>query len=369
MKSIRFFPILFLLSDACIDRYEIPEQISGPRLVVDGMITNLPGPYTIELFISTDLNTNINNRVGVSRATVKIVDDLGNEETLTETSVGVYRTRPDGIRGTVGRKYHTVIFIGDKQYRSAPQEMLPSGTIENVNWSFRENAINQNDPGEPQDVLDVTIDSRGVDGEQNLFRWRWSSIHRVKTFPELRTREVGRPPVILPDPLPCSGYVPGPYGTIRKVDICTCCDCWVSEHGSRATISKNNTVSNTEFNGVFIARVPVDHWRFSVRYYMLIEQFSLSEEGYAFWKLIQSQQEGEGSLFQPNAIKVRGNIYPTDESDELVLGFFGVSAVTQKEIFIDRREVPSRIEIKSDTVKGSCLGQFRGSSNQKPIFW
>jgi hypothetical protein len=176
MKLLRYLPVLFILNDACIDRYELPEQISGPRLVVDGMITNLPGPYTIELFISTDLNTLANNRAGVPNATVKIVDDLGNEEVLTETKLGVYQTKPNGLRGVVGRKYHTVIYIGDKEYRSAPQEMRPSGSIENAEWIFRENAINQNDPGEPQDVLDVTIDSKGTEGEQNLFRWRWSSI-------------------------------------------------------------------------------------------------------------------------------------------------------------------------------------------------
>lgn len=362
-------PFLFLLSDACIDRYDLPEQILMPQLVVDGMITSLPGPYTIELSVASDLNTNLNSRVPVTRATVKIADDLGNEETLKEVSPGVYQTSESGIQGVIGRKYHTVIRIEEKEYRSEPQEMVPAGTIDDVRYSFVLDAINQNDPGEPQDVLDVRIDAKGVEGRENLFRWRWSSIHEVKTYPELRTREAGRPPVVIPDPLPCSGYVPGPFQTIRKVDICTCCSCWIPEYGSRATISKNNSVSNNAFNDVFIARIPVDHWRFNIRYFMRVEQFSLSEEAYEFWKLIQSQQEGEGSLFQPNAVQVKGNVYRADESAEKILGFFGVSAVSQKEFYVDTREVPSEIEIKRDTVKGSCLGHFKGSSNQKPIFW
>ena len=369
MKVVRLIPIVLLLSDACVDRYELPEQLAAPRLVVDGMITDQPGPYSVELFISTDLNTNLNNRVHVPNATVKIVDDLGNEEVLKEVNVGVYQSDVNGIRGTIGRKYHTVIYLDEKEYRSDPQELLPAGEISEVRYEFREGIMNQNDPGEPQDALDVRIDSRGVEGKKNLFRWRWSSIYRVKTFPELRTREAGRPPVVLPDPLPCSGYIPGPYGTIVKVGVCTCCDCWVPEYGSRVTISKNTSVSDNAFKDVFLARVPVDHWRFSARYYMLVEQFSLSQEAYAFWNLIQSQQDGEGSLFQPNSVEVVGNVYNTSDATEKVLGLFAVSAVTRKEFFIDTREVPSQIEIKRDTVKGSCLGHFRGSSNQKPIFW
>lgn len=369
MKVVRIIPILLLLSDACIERYELPEQLAAPRLVVDGMITDQPGPYTIELFISTDLNTNLNNRVHVSNAIVKIVDDQGNEEGLKEVSPGVYESNVNGMRGVIGRKYHTVIHHNEKEYRSNPQELVPAGEISDVRYDFRVGIINRNDPGEPQDALDVRIDSKGVEGRENLFRWRWSSIYRVKTFPELRTREVGRPPVVMPDPLQCSGYIPGPYGTIVKVGICTCCDCWVPEYGSRATISNNTSVADNAFNDVFIARVPVDHWRFSSRYYMLIEQFSLSQEAYTFWKLIHSQQEGEGSLFQPNAVQVEGNIYNSSDPSEKVLGLFAVSAVTRKEFFIDTRDVPSQVEIKRDTVKGSCLGQFRGSSNQKPTFW
>lgn len=368
MKLFRFIPIVFVLADGCIERYDLPNQISQPRLVVNGMITNLPGPYSVELFISNDLNTNLNKPTPVSRAVVKIVDDAGNEEVLTEKSVGIYETSPTGIRGEVGRKYHVIINIEERQYESEPQELLPAGEISDVQYDFQVGAINQNEPAKPQDVLNVYIDSKGVPGETNLFRWRWSSTHEVKTFPELRTREFGRPPVVIPDPLPCSGYVPGPAGTIRKVDVCTCCNCWVPEYGQRAMVSNNQAVKADQFNAVYVAKVPVDHWRFSVRYYMKIEQFSLSQEAYDFWKLVQSQQEGEGSLFQPNSVKVKGNIYPTT-SEEEVLGFFGVSAVAQKEFFIDRREVPSKVDIKNDTVKGSCLGQFTGSTNRKPVFW
>jgi hypothetical protein len=368
MKPLRFFPILFLFADACIERYDLPELMSEPKLVVNGMITNQPGPYTVELFISSDLNTNLNKPTAVAGAVIKIVDDEGNWERLIEKSVGVYQTNPTGMQGREGKKYHIEIAIGEKQYRSAPQELVAAGEISDVRYEFQLDAINRNEPAKPQDVLNVYIDSKGVAGETNLFRWRWSSTHEVRTFPELRTREFGRPPVVIPDPLVCSGYVPGPAGTIRKVDICTCCNCWVEEFAQRAMVSNNQAVKADQFNSVQIAKVPVDHWRFSVKYYMKIEQFSLSQEGYNFWKLVQSQQEGEGSLFQPNSVKVKGNVFSTT-SDEEVLGFFGVSGVAEREFFIDRRQVPSKVEIKADTVKGSCLGQFSGSSNRKPVFW
>jgi hypothetical protein len=64
---------------------------------------------------------------------------------------------------------------------------------------------------------------------------------------------------------------------------------------------------------------------------------------------------------------VKGNIYSTTHPEEEVLGIFAVSAVTGKELFIERKNIP--FVLNADTVRGSCLGQFKGSSNIKPIFW
>jgi hypothetical protein len=190
----------------------------------------------------------------------------------------------------------------------------------------------------------------------------------VKTYPELRTNWGGRPPVEFPDPLPCSGYRPGPGpGGLERFDICTCCNCWVDEAGEEALISNNQFVENNSFQGAYIAQLPIDFWRFNIRYFIKVEQLSVSEEIYAFWKLVKSQQDGEGSLFQPNSVKVRGNIRSVTDPEEEILGIFAVSSVTSKEVFIERKDIP--LVLTTDSIRGSCLGQFRGSTNTKPIFW
>ena len=83
MKYSWLFLLIFLLSDACIDRYDLPQQIVDPKLVVDGLITNRVGPYRVQLSTAYDLNSFVNSPDPVRKATVKISDDAGNEETLT----------------------------------------------------------------------------------------------------------------------------------------------------------------------------------------------------------------------------------------------------------------------------------------------
>lgn len=369
MKKNRKYTWLFILAllvvDACIERYEIPEKIVIPRLVVDGMITNAPGPYTVELFMAYDINTFINKPDPVTKATVQISDDAGTTETLTEVSPGVYMTSPGGIQGVVGRSYKILIETEKGQYTSEPQILSDGGELLDLRYEFDQFA-NSSSGGEPEPAVNFFIDAQGRTGEQNFFRWRWSSVYETVNNPELKTAWVGKNPVEVANPPLCSGYKAAGGKKIVRFDVCTCCNCWVYEAGQTAVVSKNSSVSDDRFVNVKVASVAMADRRFDVRYYLKVDQLSISEEVYEFWKLIEAQQLGEGSLFQPNAVRVQGNIRSITNPDEQVLGVFSVSSIVSREVMVDRKEIPFTIEV--ETVPESCLLR-PGATNVKPLFW
>lgn len=84
--------LLFLVSDGCVDELDVPVVIDQNRLVVDGSITDQPGPHTVKLYLSSSLNQDLDYPVYVSGASVQIRDDLGNTVSLTEIRDGVYQT-------------------------------------------------------------------------------------------------------------------------------------------------------------------------------------------------------------------------------------------------------------------------------------
>src|SRR5512145_2625953 len=103
--QIRFLYIFLILGLAvgCLDPYfpHTNDYVDLP--VIEGMITDRPGPYTIRLTHSTAIeNMAIKPIQG---ATVTIFDDLGNQEVLEETEPGIYQTSISGIRGQIGRSY------------------------------------------------------------------------------------------------------------------------------------------------------------------------------------------------------------------------------------------------------------------------
>jgi hypothetical protein len=104
------------------------------------------------------------------------------------------------------------------------------------------------------------------------------------------------------------------------------------------------------------------------RYYIEAQQVGLSEEAYTFWNLIGKQQVGSANLFQPNAIKVRGNIRSITNPDDEVLGFFGVSGVATRSLYVQESLVPYELP-PLDQVNYSCLSYFTNATTEKPFFW
>jgi hypothetical protein len=369
MRIVRILPFLLLVLDACVERLDVPVATPVPALVVDGLLTDEDGPHVISLYLSSKPNMDLPAVVRVKGATVKISDDLGNEESLVENADGNYQTSA-GFKGVVGRSYRLSITTSDgKKYESDLQKMAPAGTIEDMYFEYEENAINKDDVTLPQDVVKIYIDGKGLAGAPNLYRWRWNGTYGVRTYPERKQRRIPDTGVWVPDPLPCSGYVLNPVTLgLNQVGPCVCCDCWVSEFSSTAFISKNS-LNGLDFKGLFLAQIPVEAFRFHEKYYVEAEQLSLTDEVYDFWKLVEIQQKTSGDLFQPNVVQIRGNMHSMTNSDEPVFGIFSVSAVAKRTFFLDRvNDLPKPVA-NIDTLVVDCRLYFKNSSNERPPFW
>ncbi len=355
-------PILFLIVMACVDPLNVKLPGSERRLVVDGLITDQPGPYQVKLYYSNQLSSiRLVPFDPVTLAQVSIFDDQNNKHVLTEITPGIYETNRDEFKGEIGRGYFLSIRTSDgREYKSDVQHMVASGEISNIYFEFETNNLLKEDY-----YLKVFIDAKGALEEDNLFRWRWTTIHKTKSYPERQTKST--PGGEIPIPPLCSGYV-YQRGQLIRVGDCTCCICWSYNYSDGAFVSHNEFVSENQFNKQFLGSIPVTSMHFSDRYYIQVEQLSLSEEAYHFWSLVEKQQVGSTNLFQPNAIKIRGNVKNISNPDEEVLGFFGVSGVAIKSLYIQESEVPIRLP-EQDPVNYSCLQYFKNATTEKPFFW
>lgn len=355
--------MIFLLLDACIDPLQIPLSSKGSLMVVDGMITNEPGPYQVSLFYSSNLENSARLAEPVSGATVSIVNSLNETELLSETSPGIYESSAAGMQGVVGVSYYLKIVTQTGSYQSTTQTMAPSGTIDNLYFEFSSEEMIDPNGTEIVDAFNLFIDSHGAETDPNLYRWRWTGVYKVRAFPELHTK--GDPPY--PAPWPCSGYI-NSGGYLVRIADCECCICWLTAYSPTAVASESRFTGGYKFKKVGVGSVAVTGRHFYERYHVEVQQLSVSEEVHNFWKLVERQQAALGSLFQPNAVKIRGNINSVTNPDEQVLGIFSVSAVSKKSIFIDPEDLPYPAP-PIDTMVYDCRTSYRYSTTEKPSFW
>ncbi len=386
---ILFF--ILLLYDSCIDRLKNFAPDSDSQLVVDGHITDAPGPYTIKLS-RTRRVVDFSPLATVSARKVTIFDNAGNEEVLTEIGAGIYQTSPSGIRGVIGREYFVRIETrDDKIYESIPEKINLSGTVDSVYYEFEQYKTEQ---GADKYQFRIFMDSKGEPDGQNLFLWKLIGTFRVVTVPKLYFYIVRGAP--LRDPRPCSGFIlDQSINKLNYVRPCECCECWASLVDKIPNVSDNYLVSNSRFKKVDMGVIPVEFWPFWDKTMVKVEQLSLSKIAFDYFKIIRDQKEGATSLFQPAIGKALSNIFLKNGNEE-VQGIFYAAAISKKILFLTAEDIPlgpsiippapdippilyprgDEPETESDfyskdksIIRESCIFAFRNSTTKRPLEW
>jgi hypothetical protein len=374
-RLIYFVCLLILVLDSCVEPFNIELTESEATLVVDGEITDQPGPYTIRVFRTADLQSQFEKTVWITDAQVWIFDDLGNQEQLDQTQPGHYSTSPSGIVGQIGRSYFTRIITSDgNTYESVPEKILPVGEIVNL---YNEFELNE-DPEESRHVTTTNgfklyVDSELLPEQNGLVRWRWKSTFEILTYPQFKTRPEfqGRAVVIVPNPPQCSGYFRRGNNAIQ-FDDCFCCVCWIEQYSTVPILPKSGLNQTGLLTQNQVAFIPASRRLFHKKFHIEVEQLSVSQNVFDFWKKVEAQKTSGSDLFQTPPPATVGNIKALTPNSLPARGVFSASSIKTKSIFIDREEIPYSLP-KIDTLKESCLEIYKirdaNSSTTKPVFW
>ncbi len=356
---------LFALLSACVDRISFDVPDTSRQLVVDGMISDQPGPYTVKVSRSFSTRTAAFQNQPVRNAVVLLFADEFFLEQLVETSEGVYETTA-GTRGIVGRSYYITIKTEDgKNYVSQPELLRPAGELESIVPTFEARTLKTTEGDIKSDRFSIAVNARPPTEGDSFVRWRFTGTYMVRHQPEYAFT-LGAGGQKTPTPPPCSGVRPAGTGLVRFAP-CTCCDCWITEPDKLWRVGDPRDVSAQGFRNVFVGDVAINQSTFFDKYHVQVDQMSISPTAYEFFRLLTAQAEGVSSLFQPSTGDIKGNITALD-SDEKVLGMFWAASIRTKHLDILKQDIPYSIPARTDTIRSPCTS-LTGSSNQRPDFW
>ncbi len=288
----------------CIDPIEFELDQSTPQLVIDGYISNEPGPYFIRL--STSSTETISSTNAISGATVTITDNTGITSTLIELVPGQYETI--GLRGEAGKSYQLkVVLATGEEFESSFQEIPEPVEIDSLYFaSVSKLAIATQGSTVTRRGVEFFVDVKNDNNATSFYRWDFVSTYQVAT--------------------------PFPAGAAPTV-------CWVTEEPSAFL----NIAESASFGGSKLSNHPIffvtNSLRTSIKYSMLLKQMAMDEATYNFWEGIKNLREDNGTIFDPPPARINGNIFSTADPSQTVLGFFAAYGISEKRIFVSREQI------------------------------
>ncbi|WP_242921612.1 DUF4249 domain-containing protein [Pontibacter liquoris] len=163
MKKYLFLS-LSLLAFACSSCEEVIDyelRTADTKLVVEGLITNQPGPYTVRLS-NTKGYLDQGRTPGVNGALVIVSDNHGTSDTLKQVAEGIYQTTK--LQGKPGNTYYFKAVINGKEY-TAQSYMPPVSPIDSLTFIYKKK-------GETSDEgIHPIIHFADPAGRGNYYRW------------------------------------------------------------------------------------------------------------------------------------------------------------------------------------------------------
>lgn len=294
----------------CVEPY-VPEGVreNPDFLVVDGFINASNNTATVKLTKAVGLNAE-GTAPTVMDANVTIESSSGEIFALLYSleNGGSYNG-PIAVDYTKKYKLRIDLGFSGKEYESDLIEIQKVPEIESVNLQFDD------------DALRFMVNTSPSEESSKYYRWRFDETWEfTSTYFSSYLLEGGQARL---------------RTSAENINKCYRTDPSSSINVASTQSLVTNSVKNFEIHAV--DRGSIKLWR---RYSMNVQQFALTEEAYSYWLKLYKTNENVGSLFDPMPGQVIGNIRSTRDPNEVVIGFFSGSMVSEKRIFITSQDMP-----------------------------
>lgn len=308
-KKVKYRCYIFtvIIFFSCISEFDPKVENETPKLTVDGLITDQPGPHKVTLRYSTPY---VNDETVFLRfedsADVTIEDELGNEFKLAYTNAGEYLTDQNFV-GKVGSSYILTIELPDgRVYRSFPEELRSVPSIDTVYTSYEEFSSTF-----LRGEFSVFMNFVDPASSKDFYQWNWTH-YNYENY--------------------CRIFTSQEYGVYLATQCCG--KCWsIVECTSCINLLSDKFLNGSKITGVPVLKIPYDS---KDPYFVQIRLKSLTESAYNFWQAVSEQIGNSGGIFDKPPLTINGNIFNTTNADEQVLGYFGASAIFEKPVYIAR---------------------------------
>jgi len=185
------------------------------------------------------------------------------------------------------------------------------------------------------DGLYISVNAHDATNNTRYYRWDFEETWQFTSFfqSHLTAEGAATSPAAMAPSFAGSGISVLP----RTNDIY---HCWGDNPSHLITLNTTAGLSNDILQNQPITFVESGSEKLSVRYSIIIKQYALTAESYAFWTLLKKNTEQLGSIFDSQPSASIGNIHNITNPAEPVIGYISACTVSMQRIYIDHTAVP-----------------------------
>ncbi len=324
MRMIR--PIMIFLSltflDSCIELY-IPDDLeSKGSIFIEGLITDNPDiPAFVKISRSVPFEL-INQNGGepdkyyVSEAEISILSEDGNTYELTYDGHGIYKYSDFDLIGEPGNSYKVVIHYDGEEFESDLELLRSSPVIDSLGYKVDEKRIP--DDGPVSTGYTFNVSTHGNPGEDSFYRWMVDATFSYTVPLRSNYRWIGNHLV--------------PYDNSESMH------CWKTNSIPNIFIASTEGLAENEIIEKPLQFESQNGFELSEKYYIHVNQLSVSRKVYNFWKDLDKLINQTDGLYQIQPFRLEGNIVCKTNGNYQVVGIFEAAGASESEKYFDKPE-------------------------------
>lgn len=302
---------------ACIEEYrpEI-EYMEANKYVVYGEVTTEQEDHIVSVALASSIQEP--RYMPLSECNVSIVDMSGKSFDGIEFEGGSYAVRIPPQNLIPGNAYRLeIITPAGTRLVSEYEALLDSPDIDSV--YYRRESTPTNNPEHNIEGIQFYLDLDAPDAAHSYYKF-----DVTETF-EYHSE------------LPLTCYYDGVLHCIDPPDSSHMV-CWATHQIEDIFILNAAGLQENAYKRFSLHFVDNTTQRLKHLYSILVKQYAIDEPGYVYWDQVRQNNLEQGGMYETQPLPAKGNLVNLTSPEQEVLGYFQVSCVKTKRIFV--KDVP-----------------------------
>jgi hypothetical protein len=343
--DLKILPVIIIVAFAmsCVKPFN-PPAISSANLnmlVVDGLI--IPGSAS-KIKLSRSLNITDTFKLVPERNAILFLEGSAGSSISFQTDTGGVYTSVSSFLPSDDQFRLRIKLQDGKEYLSDFVEVKKSPPIDSVEWEEKGKDIN------------IYINTHDPDNQAKYYKWDFDeTVEYHAVYDSFLDFVDGQIIFLEPDQYRYK--------------------CYKYYSSTNIAIGNSSALSEDIIRRGRVTTFPNDNSRIPYRYSINVKQQALTPEAYKYWQILQSNTEQSGNLFDPQPAQLRSNIHNVADPNEPVAGFFSISNITEKRIFIrftqlvHRPGIPFEDHCKERFIQPEQAAEFLSDGQLKPAYF